>query len=168
MALVTIVGYPCSGKSRLADALVKDLEARLSSPEYTGPKLDVVLVSDDTSHVSRAVYDSTYKWYSRPTAKCKLIIDSLAEKPGRGNLFTNVTRALGPDRIVICDSLNYIKGFRYQMYCAAREAQSRTVTVSSPNGRLIVLDVQVHVATPPKKCEEWHENRGECSYKPAT
>jgi len=24
------------------------------------------------------------------------------------------------------------------------------------------------VATPPNKCEEWHENRGECSYKPTT
>ena len=58
MALVTIVGYPCSGKSKLAEELVKDFQARLSSPEYTGPKLDVVLVSDDTSHVSRSVYDS--------------------------------------------------------------------------------------------------------------
>ena len=58
MALVTVVGYPCSGKSRLAEALVKDFEARLSSSEYTGPKLEVVLVSDETSHVSRAAYDS--------------------------------------------------------------------------------------------------------------
>jgi tRNA uridine 5-carbamoylmethylation protein Kti12 len=55
--------------------------------------------------------------------------DSISEKSGRGNLFTATTRALGPERIVICDSLNYIKGFRYQMYCAAREAHSRTVTV---------------------------------------
>lgn len=62
----------------------------------------------------------------------KLTSDSLSEKPGRGNLFTNVTRHLGPDKIVVCDSLNYIKGFRYQMYCAAREAHARTVTVSSP------------------------------------
>lgn len=28
------------------------------------------------------------------------------------------------------DGMNYIKGFRYQMYCAAREAQVRTCTVS--------------------------------------
>jgi protein KTI12 len=59
----------------------------------------------------------------------RLTSASLSEKPGRGNLFTNVTRNLGPDKIVVCDSLNYIKGFRYQMYCAAREAHARTVTV---------------------------------------
>jgi hypothetical protein len=41
-----------------------------------------------------------------------------------------VTRHLGPDTIVICDSPNYIKGFRYQMYCAAREAHARVCTVS--------------------------------------
>jgi len=58
MALITIVGFPCSGKSRLAEALVKDLKAHLSHPDYSGPNLDVVLVSDDTSHVSRSVYDS--------------------------------------------------------------------------------------------------------------
>jgi tRNA uridine 5-carbamoylmethylation protein Kti12 len=30
---------------------------------------------------------------------------------------------------VIVDSLNYIKGFRYQMYCAARELKARVCTV---------------------------------------
>jgi tRNA uridine 5-carbamoylmethylation protein Kti12 len=56
---------------------------------------------------------------------------SLAEKPGRANLFSNLTRNLGPESVVICDSLNYIKGFRYQMYCAAREAHARVCTVRS-------------------------------------
>jgi len=56
-------------------------------------------------------------------------VASLAEKPGRANLFSNLTRNLGPESVVICDSLNYIKGFRYQMYCAAREAHARACTV---------------------------------------
>lgn len=47
----------------------------------------------------------------------------------RGALFTALQRHLGNDRIVIVDSLNYIKGFRYQMYCAAREAKVRVCTV---------------------------------------
>lgn len=60
MALVTVVGFPCSGKSRLAEALVESIKQRLEAPEYAGPKLEVVLVSDETSHVSRAVYDSEW------------------------------------------------------------------------------------------------------------
>lgn len=37
---------------------------------------------------------------------------------------------MGQDTILIVDSLNYIKGFRYQMYCAAREMKIRVCTVS--------------------------------------
>jgi len=58
--------------------------------------------------------------------------DSRSEKPARGALFTAFQRHLGSDRIVIVDSLNYIKGFRYQMYCAAREAKVRVCTVRAP------------------------------------
>jgi protein KTI12 len=60
MALVTIVGYPCSGKTRMAEALVEHFERKLASPDYTGPKLEVVHVNDDNSHVSRSVYDSKF------------------------------------------------------------------------------------------------------------
>lgn len=55
---------------------------------------------------------------------------SISEKSGRANIYSAVTRNLGTDTIVICDSPNYIKGFRYQMYCAAREAHARVCTVS--------------------------------------
>lgn len=39
-------------------------------------------------------------------------------------------REMASDTILIVDSLNYIKGFRYQMYCAAREMKLRICTVS--------------------------------------
>ena len=32
---------------------------------------------------------------------------------------------MGPDTLLVVDSMNYIKGFRYQMYCAAREHKLR-------------------------------------------
>jgi protein KTI12 len=38
-------------------------------------------------------------------------------------------RNLTKNSIVIVDALNYIKGFRYQMYCVAREAGVRVATV---------------------------------------
>lgn len=30
------------------------------------------------------------------------------------------------------------------------------------------LIFQLHIATPPEMCREWHGKRGECSYKPET
>lgn len=59
-----------------------------------------------------------------------LCADSRAEKPARGALFTAMQRQMGQDTILIVDAMNYIKGFRYQMYCAARELKLRVCTVS--------------------------------------
>jgi len=130
MALVTVVGFPCCGKSTRAKQIKEYLEKRIAD-ETDGPKLSVVLVDDDNSHVPRSTYDSMLPLLC---PRCENQTDnqaSLAEKPGRANLFSNLTRNLGPESVVICDSLNYIKGFRYQMYCAAREAHARVCTVSS-------------------------------------
>ena len=57
MALVTIVGFPCSGKSTRAKQIKEYLEKRIAE-EAEGPKLSVILVDDDNSHVPRSTYDS--------------------------------------------------------------------------------------------------------------
>ena len=56
MALITISGFPCSGKTRRAEQLKNALEARLQSPQYTGPALKVVVLSDDKLNISRDAY----------------------------------------------------------------------------------------------------------------
>ncbi len=38
----------------------------------------------------------------------------------RGELKSAVERLLSKNDVVICDSLNYIKGFRYELFCRAR------------------------------------------------
>jgi protein KTI12 len=58
MALVTISGFPCSGKSTRALQLKEDFQARLFAPGYTGPQLSVIIVDDESNHVDRSVYDS--------------------------------------------------------------------------------------------------------------
>lgn len=57
MALITITGYPCSGKSKRAKQLREHLENKLADTEYRGPTLKVVLLSDDDLNLSRSVYD---------------------------------------------------------------------------------------------------------------
>ena len=53
MALVTIAGYPSSGKTRRADQIKADLEQRFQSESC---KLKVVTLSDDTLNLSRDSY----------------------------------------------------------------------------------------------------------------
>lgn len=57
MALITISGYPASGKTRRAQQLKSFLERRLAEPTYEGPKFKVILLSDDSLNIKRHVYD---------------------------------------------------------------------------------------------------------------
>jgi protein KTI12 len=68
---------------------------------------------------------------------CDARIESKTEKTARAALFTAVQRAIAPNAIVIVDGMNYIKGWRYQLYCAARELKLRVCTV-----RLVRFDIE--------------------------
>jgi protein KTI12 len=57
MALITITGFPCSGKSKRAEQLKSQLESRIADPNYDGPNLKVVVLSDDSLNLSRTVYN---------------------------------------------------------------------------------------------------------------
>lgn len=135
MALITISGFPCSGKTQRAEQLRRALEARLQDSSYTGPSLKVSVLSDDTLNVSRDAYKGMFIHCFSNVARAQLCADSRSEKPARGALFTAVQRQMSQDTILIVDAMNYIKGFRYQMYCAARELKLRVCTVSGPRER---------------------------------
>ncbi|GAA5876196.1 hypothetical protein JCM1840_007068 [Sporobolomyces johnsonii] len=140
MALVTFCGYPSSGKSTRATQLAAFLSAKLAQPDIPPPlaRLKLVLINDESLALDKSVYD-----------------DTRAEKPARATLFSAVQRHLNPDTIVVVDAMNYIKGSRYQMYCAAREVQTRTCTV--------------FIATPPDRCKEWNATRtGSLAYAEPT
>ncbi|KAG1794601.1 chromatin associated protein KTI12 [Suillus plorans] len=126
MALITVTisGYPSSGKSTRT-AQIYDFLSSASSPQ---PK--VKAISDDdlaTSDLRK--------------------LDSLQEKIARATLFIAVTRHIAKDTILIIDGMNYIKGFRYQLYCKAQEAGVRVTTV--------------YVLATPDQCRKWNDERGD-------
>jgi protein KTI12 len=90
-------------------------------------------------------------------------VDSRSEKPARGALFTSVQRQMSQDTILIVDALNYIKGFRYQMYCAARELKLRVCTVRYYKLVLLhgFIEQQVYVVATQDMCREWNTKRPE-------
>jgi protein KTI12 len=104
----------------------------MAAPEYEGERYKVLVVSDDSLNVPKNSYDSRLVHLNVDCYHLSTLqLDSLSEKPARQTLFTALTRQLAHDTIFIVDGMNYIKGFRYQIYCAAREAGVRTCTVST-------------------------------------
>jgi protein KTI12 len=57
MALITISGFPCSGKSTRASQLKDAFEEQLVNPSYNGSVKKVVLISDDSLNLTRQAYD---------------------------------------------------------------------------------------------------------------
>ena len=97
MALVTISGYPCSGKTRRAQELLRLLEERQG--------LRVCLVNDESVGLAKSAYDGT----SRLLCDRAEGPDTKSEKPARAAFFAAVQRLIASDCVVIADGLNYMK-----------------------------------------------------------
>lgn len=102
MALVVMCGQPCSGKSAAAACLAATL--RTSSTD-----LIVRIIDESSLHLGR---NDSYK-------------DMVVEKNLRGVLRSEVDRSVSRDSIIIVDSLNNIKGYRYELWCLARASGVR-------------------------------------------
>ncbi|XP_056273552.1 protein KTI12 homolog [Pseudoliparis swirei] len=100
MPLIVMCGYPSSGKTRRAE------ELKVCFERNTDRKVHVV--GDGALGVER---NTVYA-------------DSQKEKNVRASLKAEVERKLNKDDVVIFDSLNYIKGYRYELFCLIKHAQT--------------------------------------------
>ncbi|KAJ1550362.1 kti12, chromatin associated [Nowakowskiella sp. JEL0078] len=107
MPLVILSGYPASGKTTRAKELQSYLLAYLENSnlsEFLLKFRNVILINEESVGIDRnTVYES-----------------SNVEKNARALIISSVERLLTKEDIIICDYMNYIKGFRYQLYCIAR------------------------------------------------
>ncbi|ONK56660.1 uncharacterized protein A4U43_C10F11330 [Asparagus officinalis] len=88
-----------------------------------------------------------------PRSSCITNEDMTVEKNLRGVLRSEVDRSISKDNIIIVDSLNNIKGYRYELWCLARAAGIRYCVVFCD--------------TEENSCREWNNRRqqeGESSY----
>ncbi|XP_041966284.1 protein KTI12 homolog [Alosa sapidissima] len=100
MPLIIMCGYPCSGKSKRAE------ELRQYFTQHKDRKVHII--NDDILG----------------TEKNLIYADSQNEKNLRGALKAEVERKVTRDDIVILDSLNYIKGYRYELFCLIKHTQT--------------------------------------------
>lgn len=96
MPLIVITGLPSSLKTTRADELVQWFTSKISR---------VVVVTDD-----QFVDFNRDKVYSSPKD----------EKDLRSFLKSEVQKYLNKDTLVILDSMNYIKGYRYELHCLTK------------------------------------------------
>lgn len=130
MALVVMCGQPCSGKSEAAACLTAALRSSMAD-------ITVRVIDESSLHLGR---NDSYK-------------DMVVEKNLRGVLRSEVDRSVSRDSIIIVDSLNNIKGYRYELWCLARASGIRYC--------VFFCDTEVD------HCREWNvkrQEKGEPSY----
>ncbi|KAK3357245.1 chromatin associated protein KTI12 [Lasiosphaeria hispida] len=117
MPLIIITGLPSSGKSTRAQQLHAYLAERIAAvtPPNSPPKYRLHLISDQTQGISRAVYDLSPEHLPAHVRSA-----NASEKDARAALYGAVKRVLSPRDIVVLDGMNYIKGWRYQLFCEAK------------------------------------------------
>lgn len=106
MPLVLFTGFPSCGKTTYAQKLVKLLQEKIDNSKYLS-NYKIIYYNDEKLGIKHSDY-----------------ITSKDERTLRSKITSVVRRDLSRYNIVIIDSLNYIKGFRYQLHCEVKNANT--------------------------------------------
>ncbi|TGZ57574.1 hypothetical protein CRM22_009899 [Opisthorchis felineus] len=138
MPLILTCGYPCSGKSSVIEVLLAALQSRHPTHEFV-----VIPEPAMRTTTSATARDSRLEIYA----------DSAKERELRGHHKSEIERALSSRRgdqntkvsqlVVIMDAPNYIKGYRYELYCLAKSLKHPHL--------VLFCDTQSD------KCREWNK-----------
>lgn len=103
MPLIIIVGCPASGKSTRAQQIKEFFETQKEKTVHVVSENEIVKSS---GILKNDVYENSQK-----------------EKVIRADLKSNSLRKLNKNDLVIIDGGNYIKGYRYEIYCATKASR---------------------------------------------
>ncbi|KAI5283454.1 nicotinamide n-methyltransferase, partial [Ascosphaera acerosa] len=130
----TVYGYELRwkaeelNKSRQLAAAFERIQDAVAQQLPDQPRYKVQIIAPLTAAHARTVYDN-----------------ARAEKEARAVAYGTVKRALARDTIVIADGMNYIKGWRYQLWCEAKAANTTCCVVQ--------------IGTPPDQCRRINQER---------
>ncbi|KAK4948561.1 kti12, chromatin associated [Elasticomyces elasticus] len=142
MPLIIITGLPCSGKTHRAQQIAADLKAYISADPASSKRTIQII---NSHHASTDLPTDPNKSTISESLRDQIYNSAAQEKNARAAEFSAIKRAVSKDNIVIADGLNYIKGYRYQLWCEAKAAGTRCCVV--------------HVAAQEDECNKWNRER---------
>lgn len=108
MPLIVITGIPASGKTKTANELKTYFENK-------GKKVDII----SENEIIKGMNSNRNVIYE----------DSKKEKELRSKIKSDFIRNINQEEVTIIDGLNYIKGYRYELYCASKSSKTTQCTI---------------------------------------
>ncbi|KAK7862666.1 hypothetical protein R5R35_009239 [Gryllus longicercus] len=109
MPLIIMCGPPSAGKTIRSLELKEYFEGVLKKNVHIVCENDLISASNIT--------------------KNEVFNDSSKEKSIRGQIKSEATRLVGKEDVVVLDSQNYIKGYRYELYCMTKASKTTQCTI---------------------------------------
>ncbi|KAK5443466.1 kti12, chromatin associated [Exophiala xenobiotica] len=145
MPLLIITGLPCSGKTHRAQQIAADLKAYISSDPASFGRRTVQIIPSHHASADESYDENKASIADAESLRDQIYNSAAQEKNARAAEFSAIKRAVSKDNIVIADGLNYIKGYRYQLWCEANAVGTRCCVV--------------HVASQEDQCKQWNRER---------
>ena len=104
MPSLILTGHPCAGKTTFANRLAAQALAHKSNLIQS-----TIIINEQSARPDKTIYEC--------------YANSTEEKLTRSALKSEFDKyAMDPTKLVILDSMNYIKGFRYELHCISKSA----------------------------------------------
>ena len=113
--LIVLCGKPCSGKTTVAHQIADFIKEKGKEVEIIN--LESVKLERQSAYGCNSYFQLFHS------------IASFDEKNTHEVIKTQVSRRLRADNFVILDTMNFIKGYRYEMYCIARGCRTSRCVV---------------------------------------
>ena len=143
MPCLILCGHPCAGKTRLAE-LIRDRALALHNNNNNNDESSSNTNKTKIRHVM--IINEATACPDQSIAAC--YATSQAEKRTRGALKSAFDRSVGENdasTLVILDSGNYIKGFRYELHCISKASGQQ-------HGVVWVMNTS-------QLCKQWNQAR---------
>jgi protein KTI12 len=136
MPLIIVCGLPSSGKTTRVRELLDYLAKERPSVKIELVSEEVALIDKErgyeNSKEEKIVCTQKAKKRNTLLTTCSVVFK---KKKTRGILKSLVEKYVSQTRLVIFDSMNYIKGFRYELYCLARAARTPSCVLFADTSR---------------------------------
>lgn len=150
MPLIVICGLPGSGKTRISNAIASHCKDKNIKCIQIN---EMDLIAEQSAR--KFIFNGTFT--SLSLCRFNLYVDNVAEKHLRSKVKGIVEKSIDKNHFIVVDGCNYIKGFRYELFCRGKtEGTCTCVIYANTNVKTILSWNESKATWLPETYVDWN------------